>query len=79
MKTKMAHRNVYTVGFRFIDSWDLQVSVSAGSKKEAWNTAVYETIPNNFGELPYAAWVESVTYQNGNYKKFVPFEQTVRK
>lgn len=50
------------------------VDVIAKSKYEAWDKAVYEVIPKIEGELPYSAWVASVTYQNGNYRTFNTFE-----
>lgn len=42
----------------------------ARDKYEAYDKAVYELIPEIEGRCPYAAWVESVTYNNGNYKVF---------
>lgn len=50
------------------------VDVIAKSKYEAYDKAVYEVIPKIEGELPYSAWVSSVTYQNGNYRTFNTFE-----
>lgn len=47
-----------------------RVFVAAKSKYQAWDKAVYEEIPKVEGELPYSAWVASVTYNNGNYKEF---------
>ena len=38
----------------------------AGSKAEAYDKVVYEILP----EVPYSAWVSSVTYNNGNYREF---------
>lgn len=62
---------VYTVrynpGYKMVD-------VIAKSKAEAYDKAVYELIPAIEGELPYSAWVASVTYQNGNYREFNTFE-----
>ena len=46
------------------------ICVAAKSKAEAYSKAFYERIPKIEGELPYSAWVESVTYQNGNYRVF---------
>lgn len=44
--------------------------VSAKNAKEAYDLAVYEQIPQEIGEVPYSAWVYSVTYNNGNYHRF---------
>ena len=50
------------------------IDVVAKSKEEAYFKAVYEAIPQGKSELPYSAWVHSVTYSNGNYHKFDTFE-----
>lgn len=50
------------------------VALLASSKEEAYDKAVYEVIPEKHGEPPYSAWVTSVTYNNGNYKRFNTFE-----
>ena len=50
------------------------VCVCAKNKLEAYRKAIYEMIPAIEGNEPYAAWVESVTYSNGNYKSFNTFE-----
>lgn len=42
----------------------------ADNKFDAYDKAVYEEIPKVEGELPYSAWVSSVTYQNGNVRYF---------
>lgn len=46
------------------------VCVPAASKEEAYDKAVYEVLP----EVPYSAWVSSVTYNNGNSRYFNTFE-----
>lgn len=46
------------------------VCVTAQSKADAYDKAVYETIPNKEGHLPYSAWVCSVTYSNGKRQEF---------
>lgn len=48
--------------------------IGGRSKAEAYDRAVYEAIPNAEGQIPYSAWVASVTYQNGNYRTFNTFE-----
>ena len=54
--------------------WELDeekgVEVHAKDKYDAYDKAVFELIPDKEGQCPYAAWVESVTYNNGNYKVF---------
>ena len=52
--------------------WDREwiVDVLAKNCADAYDKAVYEVIPQTEGRLPYSAWVSSVTYSNGNYKKF---------
>ena len=39
-------------------------------RKKPRNEAMYEAIPKKEGEMPYSAWVVSVTYNNGNCKFF---------
>ena len=65
-------RNTYTVKFLLNGPYESErsCSVIAGNKAEAYDLAVYEVIPEQFGGYPYSAWVYSVTYQNGNYKVF---------
>lgn len=46
------------------------IDVLASNKVEAYDKAVYEMLP----EPPYSAWVSSVTYNNGNYRRFNTFE-----
>lgn len=50
------------------------IDVAAKSKKEAYRIAAFELIPEREGEYPYSAWVDSVTYQNGNFRQFNHFE-----
>lgn len=42
----------------------------AKNKIDAYQKAVYQLIPEKEDQMPYSAWVESVTYNNGNYKRF---------
>ena len=46
------------------------ICVVSNTKADAYDIAVYENIPQKDGSVPYSAWVESVTYKNGNCKKF---------
>lgn len=46
------------------------IDVLASSKADAYDKAVYDVLP----EVPYSAWVYSVTYDNGYYKRFNTFE-----
>ena len=67
----MKHRNTYTVYYRNWATGKIKkVNVIATSKADAYDKAVYEVIPKIESELPYSSWVDSVTYQNGNYKYF---------
>lgn len=50
------------------------VCVPARNKEEAYDKAVYDEILKKEGSLPYSAWVDSVTYNNGKYKVFNSFE-----
>ena len=50
------------------------IDVPASNKEDAYSRAVYERIPETDGEMPYSAWVASVTYQNGGYRAFNTFE-----
>ena len=50
------------------------VPVVAKNAPDAYMKAVYKVIPAKEGELPYSAWVSSVTYSNGKVKYFNNFE-----
>lgn len=70
----MKRRNVYTVSYLFSEmGTEHHIDVIAGSKWEAYDKATYEAIPEKEGSLAYATWVDSVTYQNGNVKRFNTF------
>lgn len=48
-----------------------ELDVLANNKAEAYDKAVFEEIPKvEDGHYPYGAYVESVTYKNGNHKAF---------
>ena len=66
--------SVYCVKYNLFGQKNDMVCVCAKNKAEAYDKAVYEEIPKIEGELPYSAWVASVTYQNGNYRAFNTFE-----
>lgn len=68
-------RNVYRVDYNlFLADHDRTVYVVASNKVKAYEVAFYEAIPaENDGCHAYAAWVVSVTYQNGNYRTFNTF------
>ena len=66
-------RHTYTVEY-ICGVHTRTIDVIAGNKWDAYMKAVYEAIPEREGELPYSAWVDSVTYQNGNYHRFNTFE-----
>lgn len=46
------------------------IMVPAHNKEEAYDIATFELIPKKEGRVPYASWVHSVTYNNGNYREF---------
>lgn len=61
----------YAVHYRVAEASEIKkIYVSARSKAQAYNEAAYIAIPKAEGTFPYSAWVASVTYQNGNYRKF---------
>lgn len=60
----------YYVKFRMRGEDVKGVCVAAKNKADAYDRAVFEEIPQTYGELPYSAWVASVTYQNGNSREF---------
>lgn len=63
--------SAYTVEFKLHMGGEIhRISLGAKNKADAWDKAVYEEIPKVTGEYPYSAWVASVTYQNGNYRRF---------
>ena len=61
----------YTVEYKLHSGGEVhRISFLAKNKEDAWDKACYEEIPKVTGEYPYSAWVYSVTYQNGNSKRF---------
>ena len=63
----MKHNHVYCVHYKNHSADEVHlIDVLASSKAEAYDKAVYEKLP----EMPYSAWVSSVTYNNGNYRTF---------
>lgn len=61
----------YYVKYRIYGSAEVKgIDFLAHTKEEAYDKAVYELIPQKEGEMPYSAWVESVTYNNGNVHYF---------
>lgn len=69
----MARANhTYTVHY-IMHSYETaqRIDVLAHTKEEAYDIAVFEKIPQTHeGKLPYSAWVDSVTYDNGNCHYF---------
>lgn len=66
----------YTVEYLENGSYETAKSISilARNKEEAYEKAYYEEIPKVIGFCPYSAWVSSVTYQNGKYKRFDTYD-----
>ena len=72
----MKANHSYSVHYRMNQCSQVQfICLLAHSKYEAYDKAVYELIPaQNDGCLPYSAWVDNVTYNNGNVRHFNTFE-----
>lgn len=71
----MKSNKVYTVHY-IMSAWSTEenyICVLASSKAEAYDKAVFEELPRTMGSCPYAAYVSSVTYSNGNYRRFNTF------
>ena len=64
----------YYVKYRLHGKWPKGINILANNKYDAYIKAIGFSIPEKEGEMPYSAWVESVTYSNGNYKLFNTFE-----
>lgn len=60
----------YYVKYKVSGKGEQGIQISARNKAEAYIKAFYEEIPKIEGELPYSAWVSSVTYNNGNCHYF---------
>lgn len=61
---------IYRVEYRGYGFKDDAVEVNANSRYEAYDKAFFEIIPEAEGEMPYSAWVESVTYKSGRVHYF---------
>ena len=60
----------YVVAYKFFICDMLnRIYVLANNAEQAYKNAM-----DKLDWAPYSAWVESVTYQNGNYKRFNNFE-----
>lgn len=69
----MARERTYHVVYN-MNHWEALekgVDVVAENKFVALEKATYEVIPNIEDAYPYSAYVESVTYSNGKYRKFL--------
>lgn len=63
--------NAYWVKYKMYRADEEEgIAVLAHSKADAYDKAVYEAIPKKEGEMPYSAFVDNVTYQNGNVRRF---------
>ena len=72
----MKRRSVYHVEYKLYSCSEVKgIDVIANNKEDAYSEAVFTEIPKNeCGQYPYSAWTASVTYNNGNYKRFNTFE-----
>ena len=61
----------FHVKYKMFDGTVGSVDVSARSREEAEDKAIYDIVLSKEGKMPYDAWATSVTYQNGNYKQFI--------
>ena len=65
----------YCINYKMYNADEVKsIQVLAENKEDAYDKAFYEIIPQSDGEIPYSAWVYSVTYKNGNCKIFNTFE-----
>ena len=67
--------HTYTVAYRMY--WcdtSRYINVRARNKSEAYMLRKYEAIPRKEDGQAYAVWVESITYDNGNWRMFNTFE-----
>ena len=68
---KKENRKAYVVRYKMGPcSEERFIDVLAANKFDAYDKAAYELIRNIEGCNPYSAWVESVTYSNGNVRTF---------
>lgn len=66
---------VYHIHYRLHECGEEKgLDVIAKNKEDAYDKACYEAIPQKENEYAYSAWVVSVTYQNGRYRRFNTFE-----
>lgn len=67
--------NAYYVAYKMHSAAEEKgIDLLARNKADAYDKAVFEEIPKIEGEAPYSALVASVTYKNGNYRRFNTFE-----
>lgn len=67
----MKRANAYWVKYRLYGCGEEKgIDVLATSKADAYDKAVFEAIPEREGEIPYSAWVDNVTYNNGKQRFF---------
>ena len=65
----------YTIEYRLHIADDVHTyTTRAKNKEDAYVQATFYDIPYMTGEQPYSTWVAGVTYQNGNYKRFITHE-----
>ena len=64
-------RRTYHIAYRLYKNGDVEhIDVVSGHRGDAYIDACFEAIPQKDGKVPYSAWVESVTYANGNCHRF---------
>lgn len=67
-------KRAYRIEYRMYEFAEVKaVVVNAENKAEAYDKAYFEAIPETEGGIAYAAWVESVMFTNGKFKRFNTF------
>lgn len=73
VRKNRAHNCAYWVEYKMHSADEVHgMQIIASSKEKAYDNFMREM--ERQGEMPYSAWVSSVTYNNGRYKVFNTFE-----
>lgn len=65
----------YHIEYKMHEAADVKsVDVVARSRAEAYDNFMWDVVMDIEPYTPYSAWVASVTYSNGTYKRFNTFE-----
>lgn len=66
----MTANKAYTVYYRMYKHGEAKSAVALAKNKADAYYKVIDAIEKVQGSSPYSAWVYSVTYKNGNYRRF---------